>query len=52
MKRHEFAIYVAIEKEVKANVSELAKLAPPATRGDYLRLIRAAVELLPAQPPT
>lgn len=51
MKTHEFAIYVNIEKEIKANVSKLAKLSPPTTRGDYIRLVRAAIELLPARVP-
>jgi hypothetical protein len=44
-------IFDAILSEIGKAVVPLAKLHPPETRGDYLRLIRVAVELLPARPP-
>jgi hypothetical protein len=47
----QFRIYQGIEKEILENVRKLAAISSPETRGDYLRLIRAAVELLPARPP-
>lgn len=51
MTKGQFRVYVSIEREIKSLVSELAQVSAPKTRGDYIRLIRAAIELLPARPP-
>jgi hypothetical protein len=39
---------ININTEVLRKVNQLAKTNPPQTRADYLRLYRAALELLPA----
>jgi hypothetical protein len=53
MRASEFAIYNGIEKEIRGKIRALIKaknVDPPKTRADWLRLIRTAVELLPAVP--
>jgi len=54
MRNSEFEIYNGIEHEILDTIRELIKtkaVKRPTTRADWLRLIRAAIELLPAVPP-
>ncbi|MFI5421727.1 MAG: hypothetical protein ACHQ1H_12230 [Nitrososphaerales archaeon] len=44
-------IFTNISKEIATNFDALSQISPPKTRGDYIRLIRASIELLPARPP-
>jgi hypothetical protein len=53
MRESEFRVYNAIEKEILDKIRQLIKeevVERPKTRADWLRLIRAAIELLPAVP--
>lgn len=51
--KSQFRVYVGIEGEIKAKAGELITkglVDPPKTRADWLRLLRASIELLPAVP--
>lgn len=53
MRNSEFEIYNHIEHEILDMIRELLKtkgVKRPKTRAEWLRIIRAAIELLPAVP--